>query len=223
MEHRVQKYAAECLGTFVLVFAGCGSAYFIDDFFLLGIGPTGVALAFGLALTAMFYTIGPVSGCHINPAVSLAMWIRKKLPATDLAFYILAQCVGAFIAVFALGAVLGASFEIEAYNDVVNLPNAWAGLAVEVILTFIFVLTIFGVTSKKENAPMAGIVIGLALTLVHIVGINMTGTSVNPARSLAPAIYNRELDDLWVFMTGPFLGAALAALASIGFHKERDS
>lgn len=220
MDKRIKKYVAECIGTFVLVFMGCGSVYFIDDLYLFGVGVVGVALAFGLSVTVMAYAIGPVSGCHVNPAVSLAMWIRKKLSALDLAFYIAAQCAGAFLAVFALGAILGYSFDIGAYNDIINLPNAGAALAAEVILTFVFVFTILGVTSKKENAPIAGLVIGLALTLVHIVGINLTGTSVNPARSLAPAVYNGELDDLWVFIAGPFAGAGLAALASMWFHKQ---
>lgn len=220
MDNRIRKYVAECIGTFVLVFAGCGSAYFIDDLYLYGVGLVGVALAFGLAVTMMAYAIGPVSGCHVNPAVSFAMLIRRKLSALDFLFYVIAQCAGAFLAVFALGAILGANFAIGGVNDVVNLPNAPSGLAVEVILTFIFVLTILGVTSKRENAPVAGLVIGLALTLVHIVGINMTGTSVNPARSLAPAIYNGEMESLWVFLIGPMIGAALAAVTSAWFHKE---
>lgn len=223
MDNRIKKYVAECIGTFVLVFLGCGSAYFIDDLYLYGVGLVGVALAFGLSVTAMAYAIGPVSGCHINPAVSFAMLIRRKLSALDFLFYVIAQCVGAFLAVFVLGSVLGANFATGGYNDVVNLPNAGSGLAVEVVLTFIFVFTIFGVTSKRENAPVAGLVIGLALTLVHIVGINMTGTSVNPARSLAPAIYNGETADLWVFMVGPLLGGALAAFASGWFHKDADT
>jgi aquaporin Z len=220
MDARIKKYVAECIGTFVLVFMGCGGAYFIDDVYPFGLGVVGVALAFGLAVTIMAYSIGPISGCHVNPAVSLAMWIRKRLSAVDLAFYVAAQCAGAFIAVFTLGAVLGYSFDIGGVNDIVNLPNAGAGFAIEVILTFAFVFTILGVTSKKENAAVAGLIIGLALTLVHVVGINMTGTSVNPARSLAPAVYNGELDDLWVFIVGPFAGGALAALASVWFHKE---
>ncbi|MCL2031225.1 MAG: aquaporin [Oscillospiraceae bacterium] len=223
MENCVKKYTAECIGTFVLVFMGCGSAYFIDDLYLFGVGLVGVALAFGLSLTVLAYTLGPVSGCHINPAVSLAMWMRKKLSATDMMFYILAQCTGAFIAVFALGAILGANFETGAVNDTINLPNAGAAFAAEGILTFAFVFTVLGVTRKKENAAVAGLIIGLALTLVHIVGINLTGTSVNPARSLAPAVYNGELDDLWVFLTAPFAGGALAALASAWFHKDKEN
>ena len=220
MDSHIKKYVAECIGTFVLVFMGIGSAYFIDDLYLTGVGLVGVALAFGLSVTAMAYAIGPVSGCHVNPAVSLAMLIRRKLSAVDFIFYLLAQCVGAFVAVFSLGAILGANFEIGGANDIVNLPNVGSGLAVEGILTFIFVITILGVLSKKENAPVAGLVIGLALTLVHIVGINMTGTSVNPIRSLAPAIYNGQTENLWVFIVGPFLGAALAALASAWFHPD---
>lgn len=219
MESRIKKYVAECIGTFVLVLMGCGAAYYIDDAYYMT-GVLGVAVAFGLAVTLMAYAIGPVSGCHINPAVTLAMWIRKKISAGDMLAYMVAQCAGAFLAVFAFGGILGANFATGGYNDVTNLPDEFAGLCVEIILTFIFVFVVLGVTSKKENSSVAGIVIGLALTAVHILGIPLTGTSVNPARSLAPALYNGVTESLWVFIVGPFIGAALAAFASMWFHKE---
>ncbi len=215
----LRKYCAEFIGTFVLVLMGCGSAYFIDE-----IGILGVAMGFGLSLTCMAYAIGGISGCHINPAVSLAMFIRKRLSLIDLGIYCAVQCAGAILAVFFFGYVTGMTFATGAYNDLANMPDIFTGTLTEIVLTFIFVFTIMGVTSKREYSKVAGIVIGLALTLVHILGINLTGTSVNPARSLAPAIYNSMYNDLWVFIIGPFVGAALAALAAeFLFKKEPET
>jgi aquaporin Z len=213
----LRKYTAEFAGTFALVLFGCGSAYFIEGYYEIGL--VGVALAFGLALTAMAYAIGPVSGCHVNPAVSLAMLISRRLSLGDFAGYVAAQAAGAFAAVFAFGAIVGDSSLDDAVNSVDALPGAaLAGLFAEIILSFFFVLVILAVTGKKEFTPAAGLVIGLSLTLVHILGINLTGTSVNPARSLAPAVYTGQLQDLWVFIIGPFAGGALAAAAAMWFY-----
>ena len=218
-----KKYFAECIGTFVLTFVGCGTAQLIcsGDFG----GYTGTALAFGLAIVAMAYSIGNVSGCHINPAVSLAMFLTKKLSLKDFLWYVFAQLLGGIVAGAALfgifrgeGLGLGTnavSGVLKASGDVASL---FLGLGVEVVLTFIFVLVILGVTSKKENSPVAGLVIGGALTFVHLVGIGLTGTSVNPARSIGPAIFaifnnvKEPITQIWIFIVGPLLGAALAAL-----------
>ena len=223
----MKKYLAEVIGTFVLVFMGCGSAM------LLGVSPEGghlaVAFTFGLAIVAMAYVIGSVSGCHINPAVSLAMLLDKRLSVKDFAGYVVAQVLGA-IAAAALLFVMARAFDIGdltgglGSNGVANAGGIGGALVVEIILTFIFVFTILGVTSKEKTANVAGIVIGLTLVFVHIVGIPLTGTSVNPARSLGPALFagGAALTDLWVFIVGPLLGAALAALAYRGLVKAKN-
>jgi len=212
----MRKYIAECLGTAILVFMGCGSAVF------LGTAPNGghlaVAFAFGLSIVAAAYVIGGVSGCHINPAVSLGMYLVKRLSASDLGKYIVAQVVGAIIGALLLRVIVSLSgltdqtggLGSNSYNNVGPL----AGLLVEIILTFIFVFTILGVTSNPAFSDVAGIVIGLTLTFVHIVGIPLTGTSVNPARSIGPALLSGNpalMGHLWVFIVGPLAGAALAA------------
>ena len=212
-----KKYLAEVIGTFVLVFMGCGSAM------LLGVGPEGghlaVAFAFGLSIVAMAYVIGGVSGCHINPAVSLSMFLDKRLSAKDFVGYVISQVIGA-IAGAALLFVLVRVFDMAdltgdfGSNAVAGAGGIAGGLVVEIVLTFIFVLTILGVTAQEKMASMAGLVIGLTLVFVHIVGIPLTGTSVNPARSLGPAIFagGAALTDLWVFIVGPLVGAALAVV-----------
>lgn len=219
----IKKYIAECIGTFVLTLVGCGTAQLIcsGDFG----GYTGTALAFGLAIVAMAYSIGNVSGCHINPAVSFAMFLSKKLSLKDFLFYVVAQLVGGIAA----GALLFAFFHEQDMGLGTNAVSAslgtpdqvsalFLGLAVEVVLTFIFVLVILGVTSKKEYSSVAGLVIGGALTFVHLLGIGLTGTSVNPARSIGPALFalfngvQEPAKELWIFIVGPLLGAALAAL-----------
>jgi len=213
----IKKYLAEFIGTLVLVFMGCGSAVF------LGCDPAGgqlaVALAFGLSIVAMAYVIGDISGCHINPAVSLAMLLRKKLSVTDFIGYVVAQTVGAiagsglikWILCFGINDLTGGLGS----NGVANAGGIWGALSIEVILTFIFVLVILGVTSDESKGSVAGIVIGLTLTFVHIVGIPLTGTSVNPARSIGPALFagGDALTNVWVFIVGPLVGAALAVLA----------
>ena len=222
MEDRVKKYVAECIGTFILVFVGCGAAHFIDEYLIMGI--VGVSLAFGLTLLALSFAIGPISGCHINPAVSLAFWIKGKLSLADMLGYWVAQIIGAMLSIISLGAILGNGLNIGTYsvyacNDTINLPNAPTGLIVEIILTFIFVFSLLGANSK-DDGKHTGFAAGIALIVVHIIGINLTGTSVNPARSLAPALYNGELLDLWVFIIGPLAGAALAAFASKWMHAD---
>jgi len=224
----MKKYFAECIGTFILVFFGCGTAVVcggftggVDGGYL---GVVGIALAFGLAIVAAAYAIGPVSGCHVNPAVSLAMLISKKLSVTDFIGYVAAQVVGA-IAGSALLKFIVSSTEIltagnglgqNGFADQSGLGLSLAGaLVVEVILTFVFIMTILGVTSSPKTENIAGIVIGLTLTFVHIIGIPLTGTSVNPARSLAPAVFvgGTALSQVWVFIVAPFVGAILAAVA----------
>lgn len=221
----MKKYIAEFLGTCVLVLMGCGSAVF------LGVDPTGghlaVALAFGLSIVAMAYVIGDISGCHINPAVSLAMLITRKLSAKDFAGYVIAQVLGALAGAALLKLLL--SFGLTdltgglGSNGVANAGGVMGGLIVEVILTFIFLFTILGVTSDSSKGSVAGIVIGLTLTFVHIVGIPLTGTSVNPARSIGPALLagGAALTDLWVFIVGPLVGSALAAFTFMGLKGKK--
>ena len=216
----MKKYVAEFIGTFVLVFMGCGSAMF------LGCDAAGghlaVALAFGLAIVATAYVIGDVSGCHINPAVSLAMLMRKKISTNDFIGYVVAQVAGSIVGAGLLKMLTG--FGIAdltgglGSNGVANAGGIGGALIIEIILTFIFIFTILGVTSSKSNGSVAGIVIGLTLTFVHIIGIPLTGTSVNPARSIGPALLagGDALSNVWVFILAPLVGAALAAFVFKG-------
>ena len=222
----MKKYIAECIGTAILVFMGCGSAVFLGT--AANGGHLAVALAFGLSIVATAYVIGGISGCHINPAVSLGMFLAKRLSASDLAKYIIAQIVGAIIGALLLRIIVSVSSPYgiidltgglgsNSYNNVGPL----AGLLVEIILTFIFVFTILGVTSNPAFSNTAGIVIGLTLTFVHLVGIPLTGTSVNPARSIGPALLSGSpvlIGQLWVFIVGPLAGAALAAFVFESLH-----
>jgi len=214
-----RKIFAEVIGTAALVFMGCAAA--ITNGF--GIGFVGVALVFGLVLTAMAYSIGNVSGAHINPAVSLGMWISGRLSGSELIQYIVAQVVGAFLGAGLLRLIFGRAFtqlngigqNFYGSGQPVALP-AGGAFAVEAILTFIFVLTVLGVTAKKHKfGATAGLVVGAALALVHLIGLPLTGTSVNPARSLAPAVFHggTALHQVWLFILAPLVGAALAALA----------
>ena len=194
----MKKYIAEFIGTFVLVLVACGVAV------VTGANIVATAIAFGLVIVAMAYSIGNVSGCHINPAVSFGMWLSKKMSCKDFVWYVV------------LGVLLG-SFDAlgaDGFGTGHLATNAWLAILVEVILTCIFVLTILGVTSKKENSSISGIVIGLSLTLVHLLGIPFTGTSVNPARSIGPALLQggEALSQLWVFIIAPLIGAAIASL-----------
>ena len=209
------------IGTFVLVLLGCGTAMLVGCDSSNGCGYILTALAFGLVIVGMAYCIGNISGCHINPAVSLGVLISGGMTITDFIGYVVSQCVGAIAGtgvlklIFDLGNVEDKTGGFGA-NGLANVNgSAGAGLIVEILLTFIFVMTILGVTSKKANhGSFGGLIIGLTLTLVHIFGIGLTGTSVNPARSLGPALVagGDALSDLWVFIVGPFVGAILAAL-----------
>ncbi len=213
----MKKYAAECLGTFVLVLFACGTAV-VTGCTLTGGGYILTALAFGLVIVAMAYSIGNVSGCHINPAVSVAMFFSGKLSAKDLGGYVAAQFIGATAGAGVLWMVTSPMQEwdtpVLGANGLFN-DDIMASLVIEVILTFVFVFVILGVTSKTENNAVSGLVIGLTLTLVHIFGIAFTGTSVNPARSFGPALFTGgdALLNVWVFILAPLVGGVLAALA----------
>lgn len=206
----------------VLVVFGCGVAVATGCEGSDGLIAT--ALAFGLSIVAMAYSIGNISGCHVNPAVSLAMLIDKKLSLKDFFGYIAGQVIGALAGAAIVGLLFGSFTNLggnavqavvtEAYGD----AGLVIGLLAEIVLTFAFVLAIMGVTAKSENKAVTGIVIGLALTLVHLLGIRLTGTSVNPARSLGPALLQMiggdftAISQIWIFIVGPLAGAALAAL-----------
>ncbi|WP_163856103.1 MIP family channel protein [Paenibacillus elgii] len=211
-----KKYAAEFIGTLVLVLIGCGSAATAGG----ELGYLGIAFAFGLSIVAMAYVIGPISGCHINPAVSLAMLIRGRMPRKEFLGYVIAQTAGAVMGAALLSAIiqstgkpvasLGQNGFGEGYG--IGISGTMAFI-VEIVLTFIFIYTILGVTSDAANSHVAGLVIGLSLVLVHILGIGLTGTSVNPARSFGPAVLlgGEALAELWVFIVAPLIGAVLAA------------
>jgi aquaporin Z len=217
----MKKYAAELVGTFVLVFGGVGSAVLAGSH----IGFEGVAFAFGLSLLAMVYTIGPISGCHINPAVTLGVFLAKKIDAKDAIAYWVAQIVGAVIAsacilFVANGAASGydaATAGLGANGYGVHSPGQYslaAAFVAEVILTMFLVLTVLGSTDIKAPVGFAGVAIGLVLTLIHLVGIPITNTSVNPARSIGPALFvgGWALQQLWLFIVAPLIGAAIAAV-----------
>lgn len=220
----MKKYLAECIGAMTLVVLGCGTAMLVGCDAVNGGGYILTALAFGLTIVAMAYSIGNVSGCHINPAVSLAMLIRGDLSVKDFIGYVISQCAGALIGagllslIFKLGGVSDMTGGLGSNGLSGVGGNALAGLLVEIVLIYIFVTAILGVTSKKANhGSFAGLVIGLTLVVVHILGIGLTGTSVNPARSFGPALVaalsgnSEPLAALWVFIVGPMIGSALAA------------
>lgn len=224
----MNRYLAEFVGTFVLVFASCGSAVLAGD----KIGFLGVSLAFGLSLLAMVYVIGPVSGCHINPAVTVGVLISKKMEAKYAPGYIAAQVLGAILAaavllLIAKGAPGGydpsvAGFAANGYGA--HSPgqyNLLSALLVEIVLTFFLVFTVLGATDVKAPVGFAGIAIGLMLTLIHLVGIPVTNTSVNPARSIGPALFvgGWALSQLWLFIVAPLIGAAMAAAVYRATHK----
>lgn len=230
----MKKYISEFIGTLVLVVMGCGTAMLVGCNAAFGGGYILTALAFGLVIVGMAYCVGNISGCHINPAVSLGVLISGGMSVKDFIAYVIAQCAGAFAgagilyAIFDLGKVTDMTGGFGSNGLAGVGDNAVAGLLVEVVLTFIFVLTILGVTSKKAgHGSFAGVVIGLTLTLVHILGIGLTGTSVNPARSFGPALMamidgnNAPMGALWVFIVGPLVGAALAALVYKFLEKEK--
>ncbi|PGO97553.1 aquaporin [Bacillus cereus] len=210
----IKKAIAECIGTFVLVLFGTGTAVIGGG--VEGIGILGIAMAFGLSIVAMAYSIGTISGCHVNPAVSIAMFINKRMTAEELAYYVMAQILGALLGTVTLVTILkssGMTLNNLGQNSFGNL-GASGSFLVEFVLTFVFILVIVAVTGKKGNANLAGIVIGLTLVLVHLLGISLTGTSVNPARSLAPALLagGEAISQLWVFIIAPILGGIAAAM-----------
>ena len=229
----MKKYICEAIGTAVLVLFGCGTAAITGGVAgMLGI--LGIAMAFGLSIVAMAYVIGDVSGCHINPAVSLAMFINKKLTAKEFCFYVIAQIIGAIVGICLLVLIFN-SCGIDYTNPKIGLGangygalsyygiNLGGAILVEIVLTFVFIYKILGVTSDDSKGSVAGIVIGLTLVFVHIIGIPLTGTSVNPARSLAPALFlgGEALKQVWVFILAPLVGSAIAAYAYRFLNEEK--
>lgn len=217
----MKKYLAEMIGTMVLVLMGCGSAVFsgsVAGTVGAGVGTIGVALAFGLSVVAMAYTIGSISGCHINPAITLGVALSGRMPAKEAVTYMVFQIIGAFIGsallylLVSTGANAGPTLTGANTFDDGEMLQAFLA---EMVFTFIFVLVVLGSTDEKHGAgQFAGLVIGLTLALIHIVCIPITGTSVNPSRSIAPAIFEGgiALSQLWLFIVAPFIGAALSAL-----------
>ena len=205
----MKKYICEGIGTMMLTLFACGIAAIYGH-------PIMTGLAFGLVIIAAAYSIGNVSGCHINPAVSIALTVAGKMEVKECVKYIIAQIIGAFIGTLLLWACIGKTYGFGAnvVNSSFNDITIWTGLLVEVILTFIFTTVILGVTDKKENGHVTGIVIGLTLVLVHFFGIPFTGTSVNPARSIAPAVLEggEALKQLWIFIVAPSVGAVISGL-----------
>ncbi len=216
----IQKYGAELIGTFALVFIGCGSAVIAGQY----IGFLGISIAFGLTLLVMVYAIGNISGCHINPAVTIAMFAVGKIKGKAAIGYIISQCIGAIIGA---GILLLIAQGQSGYSLVINglgqngyealSPGGYSLIAcfiAELVLTGLFLFAIFGSISKNIPSGFSGIPIGLALVFVHIVGIPITGTSVNPARSLGPAVFvgGDALSQLWLFLVAPIIGAVLAAI-----------
>jgi aquaporin Z len=224
-----KRASAEFLGTFWLVFGGCGSAIFAAAFvnadkIPIGIGFAGVALAFGLTVLTGVYALGPISGGHFNPAVTVGLWVGRRFDAKDVLPYVIAQCIGAVAAAAVLYFILSGkagfagagSFAANGYGE--HSPGGF-GLAsafvAEVVLTFFFLMVILGSTDKRAPAGFAGIAIGLCLTLIHLVSIPITNTSVNPARSLGPALFAQggwALGQLWLFWVAPLIGAAIAGI-----------
>ncbi len=216
----MKKYFGEFLGTAILVLFGCGTAAIAGAY----VGTLGIAIAFGLALMVAASIVGEISGCHINPAVSLAMFLLKKIDLKDFIGYIIAQILGALVGSFLLmwiitsanlGSIQSVGLGANGFKELSSVNLSMGGaLLVEIILTFIFVLTVIKVTSNKNKANISGILIGIALILVHIIGIPLTGTSVNPARSLAPALLlgGKALSQVWVFIVGPLIGSFIAVI-----------
>lgn len=222
----MKKYIAELVGTFCLVLFGCGAAVVagVSQSGPAGLGLLGISLAFGVAVVAMAYAIGPISGCHINPAITVSMLVAGKMNIKDTVGYVVAQVVGAIVGAwvlyiiqsgmpgFALGEwALGSNGWGDGYLGGYNASSAFI---TEAVMTFIFLFVIFAVTSKNGNPNMAGLAIGLTLTLIHMVAIPVTGTSVNPARSIGPAVFagGAAMSQLWLFIVAPLAGGIVAAL-----------
>ena len=219
------KYIAELLGTMVLVLMGCGSAVIAGADGTTGVGLLGISFAFGLSVVAMAYAIGPISGCHINPAISVAMTVAGKLSSKDLVGYVISQIVGAILGAGILYVIASnhPGFEMNPWalgsngfgTRYLGEYSLVAAFLAETVFTFIFLLVIFGSTSgQNANGGFAGLAIGLTLVLIHIVGIKVTGVSVNPARSIGPAIFagGEALTQLWLFIVAPIAGGVLAAI-----------
>lgn len=224
----MKKYLAEMFGTMVLVLMGCGVAV------SLGCDPVanipavvGTAFAFGLSVVAMAYTIGGISGCHINPAITLGCFLSGRMSGKDAGMYMLFQVVGAFIGSAILWLLVGnvSGMEGTGANDLQAGVSTVGGVLAEIVFTFVFVLVVLGATSKTNGATnnFAGLAIGLTLILVHLVCIRYTGTSVNPARSIAPAVFQggTALANLWIFIVGPFVGAVLASMVWKAIETEK--
>jgi aquaporin Z len=223
----MKKLIAEFIGTFCLVLFGCGAAVVsgVADAGPSGIGLLGISFAFGLAVVAMAYAIGPISGCHINPAISIAMLVAGKLNVKDTVGYVIAQTAGAIAAAGVLFLIVSNKADFTALGDWALGSNGWgegylgnynttAAFITEAVLTCLFLLVIFATTSKQGNATMAGLAIGITLVLIHLVAIPITGTSVNPARSVGPALLagGKALSQVWLFVVAPITGAVAGAL-----------
>ena len=211
----MKKYFAEMIGTMVLVLMGCGAAVSLGCTTAITATVVGTAFAFGLAVVAMAYTIGGISGCHINPAITLAVWLSGRMSGKDAIMYVIFQIIGAIIG-SAILFLLTANVEFSGTgaNVCQDGVSLWGGLLAEVFFTFVFVLVVLGTTDEKKGAGnFAGLAIGLSLILVHLVCIRYTGTSVNPARSIGPALFQGgdALKQLWIFILGPLAGGAFAA------------
>ncbi len=220
---RTRRLTAECLGTFWLVFGGCGSAVLAAGFPEVGIGFLGVALAFGLTVLTMVYAIGPVSGAHLNPAVTVGLAAARRFPWGDVVPYVAAQVAGAIVAAAVLwviasgkvGFTLADGFAANGYGA--HSPGGYslgAGLVAEVVLTAMFLVVILGATDRRAPGGFAGVAIGLALTLIHLIGIPVTNVSVNPARSTGPALFvgGWALAQLWLFWVAPLAGGVLGSV-----------
>ena len=218
-----KRALAEFFGTFWLVFGGCGAAVLAASFPAVGIGFAGVALAFGLTVLSMAYAIGHISGCHLNPAVSLGLVLGKRFPASELLGYVIAQLLGAVAAAGVLYIIASGSPGFDVRNGFacngygVNSPGGYsllAGLVAEVVLTAFFLIVIMGATDERAPKGFAPAAIGLCLTLIHLIGIPVTNVSVNPARSTGPALFagGWALQELWLFWVAPLVGGALGGL-----------
>jgi len=229
----MKQYGAEFIGTFWLVLGGCGSAVLAATFPGVGIGLHGVSLAFGLTVVTMAYAIGPISGCHLNPAVSVGLWAGGRFPADKLLPYIVAQVLGAIVAggvlyVIASGAAgfdVSKGFASNGYGD--HSPGKYsmfAALVTEVVMTMFFLIIILGSTGKRAPAGFAPLAIGLALTLIHLISIPVTNTSVNPARSTGVAVYVGDwaVSQLWLFWLAPIVGAVLGAMVYRAISSDED-
>jgi aquaporin Z len=235
----ITKYLAELVGTFCLVLFGCGAAVIAGasspEVGPSGIGLLGISLAFGLSVVVMAYAIGPISGCHINPAISISMLAAGKLSVKDCAGYVISQCIGAIAASGILYLLLSGKpgFTMGEYAlgangwgaDYLGKYSTQSAFIAETVFTFLFLVVIYGTTAKRANPAMAGLAIGLSLTLIHLVIIPITGTSVNPARSLGPAVFagGKALGQLWLFVVAPILGGLLAAGFWKGFMEQKET